>query len=151
MPTELKDDVGEYIRKRANEYGATTGRARRCGWFDAVVGRYTTELNGFTSGILTRLDVLDEMETVKICVAYKVGDKTVDHFPADIDALQNCTPIYEELPGWKSSTTDIRQANRLPGNARKYVKRLEKLIGCPFHIISIGPRREQSIVIKNVI
>ena len=151
MPTELKDDVGEYIRQHAHEYGATTGRARRCGWFDAVVGRYTTELNGFTSGILTRLDVLDEMENVKICVAYKVGDKTVEHFPADVEALDHCTPIYEELPGWKTSTTDMREARKLPANARKYVKRLEELIGCPFHIISIGPRREQSIVIKNVI
>jgi adenylosuccinate synthase len=151
MPTELKDDVGEYIRQHAHEYGATTGRARRCGWFDAVVGRYTTELNGFTSGILTRLDVLDEMENVKICVAYKVGDKTVEHFPADVEALDHCTPIYEELPGWKTSTTDMREAKKLPANARKYVKRLEELIGCPFHIISIGPRREQSIVIKNVI
>ena len=151
MPTELKDDVGEYIRQHAHEYGATTGRARRCGWFDAVVGRYTTELNGFTSGILTRLDVLDEMENVKICVAYKVGDKTVEHFPADVEALDHCTPIYEELPGWKTSTTDMREARKLPANARKYIKRLEELIGCPFHIISIGPRREQSIVIKNVI
>ncbi len=151
MPTELKDDVGEYIRQHAHEYGATTGRARRCGWFDAVVGRYTTELNGFTSGILTRLDVLDEMENVKICVAYKVGDKTVEHFPADVEALDHCTPIYEELPGWKTSTTDMREAKKLPANARKYIKRLEELIGCPFHIISIGPRREQSIVIKNVI
>ncbi|MGA2367094.1 MAG: adenylosuccinate synthase [Dehalococcoidia bacterium] len=151
MPTELKDEVGEYIRQHAHEYGATTGRARRCGWFDAVVGRYTTELNGFTCGILTRLDVLDEMETVKICVAYKVGDKTVDRFPADVEALDHCTPLYEELPGWKTSTTDLREAKKLPANARKYVKRLEELIGCPFHIISIGPRREQSIVIKNVI
>jgi adenylosuccinate synthase len=151
MPTELKDEVGEYIRQHAHEYGATTGRPRRCGWFDAVVGRYTTELNGFTSGILTRLDVLDEMDTVKICVAYKVGEKTVDRFPADVEALDHCTPIYEELPGWKTSTTEMREAKKLPANARKYIKRLEELIGCPFHIISIGPRREQSIVIKNVI
>jgi adenylosuccinate synthase len=151
MPTELKDEVGEYIRQHAHEYGATTGRARRCGWFDAVVGRYSTELNGFTSGILTRLDVLDEMDSVKICVAYKVGDKVVDRFPADVEALENCTPVYEELPGWKASTSDVRDAKKLPLNARKYVKRLEELIGCPFHIISIGPRREQSIVIKKVI
>ena len=151
MPTELKDEVGEYIRQHAHEYGATTGRARRCGWFDAVVGRYSTELNGFTSGILTRLDVLDEMDAIKICVAYQMGDKIVDRFPADVEALENCTPIYEELPGWKASTTDIRDAKKLPLNARKYVKRIEDLIRCPFHIISIGPRREQSIIIKNVI
>jgi adenylosuccinate synthase len=151
MPTELKDEVGEYIRQHAHEYGATTGRARRCGWFDAVVGRYSTELNGFTSGILTRLDVLDEMDAIKICVAYQMGDKIVDRFPADVEALENCTPVYEELPGWKASTTDIRDAKKLPLNARKYVKRIEDLIRCQFHIISIGPRREQSIIIKNVI
>ncbi|MGD0857149.1 MAG: adenylosuccinate synthase [Dehalococcoidia bacterium] len=151
MPTELKDEVGEYIRQHAHEYGATTGRARRCGWFDAVVGRYSTELNGFTSGILTRLDVLDEMDAVKICVAYQMGGKTVDRFPADVEALENCTPVYEELPGWKAPTTDIRNAKKLPANARKYVKRIEDLIRCPFHIISIGPHREQSIVIKNII
>ena len=151
MPTELKDDTGEYIRQRAHEYGATTGRARRCGWFDAVVGRYSSELNGFTSGILTRLDVLDEMETVKVCVAYKIGNEIVDRFPADVEALENCIPVYEELPGWKTTTSDIRNVNKLPANARKYIKRLEELIRCPFHIISIGPRRDQSIVIKNII
>ena len=151
MPTELKDKVGEYIRERAHEYGATTGRARRCGWFDAVVGRYSTELNGFTSGILTRLDVLDEMETVKVCVGYQIGSRTVDRFPADVEALEGCQPIYEELPGWKSPTSDIRDAKKLPGNAMRYVKKLESLIGCPFHIISIGPRREQSITVKKII
>jgi len=151
MPTELKDEVGEYIRQRAHEYGTTTGRARRCGWFDAVVGRYSTNLNGFTSGILTRLDVLDEMDTVKICVGYKIGGKTVDHFPADAAALESCIPVYEELPGWKAGTSNARKARELPRNARRYVRRLEELIGCRFHVISIGPRREQSIVIKNVI
>jgi len=151
MPTELKDKVGEYIRQRAHEFGSTTGRPRRCGWFDAVVGRYSTDLNGFTSGILTRLDVLDEMDTVKICVAYKVGEKVIDRFPADINALENCQPVYEELPGWKVSTSDARDIKKLPSNARKYIKRLEELIRCSFHIISIGPRRDQSIVVKNVI
>ena len=151
LPTELKDEVGEYIRQRAHEYGATTGRPRRCGWFDAVVGRYSTQLNGFTSGILTRLDVLDEMETVQICVGYRIGNKTVDHFPADVLALEKCTPVYEELPGWKVNTSDARKTRELPRNARKYIRRLEELIGCRFHIISIGPRRDQSIVIKNVI
>jgi adenylosuccinate synthase len=151
LPTELKDEVGEYIRQRAHEYGATTGRPRRCGWFDAVVGRYSTQLNGFTSGILTRLDVLDEMETVKVCVGYRIGNKTVEHFPADVLALEKCTPVYEELPVWKVNTSDARKAGELPVNARKYIRRLEDLIGCRFHIISIGPRRDQSIVIKNVI
>jgi adenylosuccinate synthase len=151
MPTELKDEVGEYIRQRAHEYGTTTGRARRCGWFDAVVGRYSTNLNGFTSGILTRLDVLDEMDTVKICIGYKIGGRTVDRFPADAAALESCIPVYEELPGWKVNTSDARKAGQLPRNARRYIRRLEELIGCPFHVISIGPRREQSIIRKKVI
>jgi adenylosuccinate synthase len=151
MPTELNDDIGEYIRQRAHEYGATTGRARRCGWFDAVVGRYSTDLNGFTSGILTRLDVLDEMETVKICVAYQIGGNAVDRFPADAEALAHCTPVYEELPGWKTSTTEARSIKDLPANARKYIRRLEELIDCPFHVISIGPRRDQSIVVEKII
>ncbi|MBN1690487.1 MAG: adenylosuccinate synthase [Dehalococcoidia bacterium] len=151
MPTELKDKVGEYIRQRAHEYGTTTGRARRCGWFDAVVGRYSTNLNGFTSGILTRLDVLDEMDAVKICIGYKIGGKTVEHFPADAAALDSCTPVYEELPGWKTCTSGARKAGDLPRNARRYIRRLEELIGCRFHVISIGPRRDQSIVIKNII
>lgn len=151
MPTELNDATGEYIRQRAHEYGATTGRPRRCGWFDAIVGRYSSELNGFTSGILTRLDVLDEMETVKICTAYKVGDKIVDRFPADINYLTKCQPVYEELPGWEMKTSDIREFKQLPLNARRYIRRIEELIGCSFHIISIGPRRDQSITIKQII
>ena len=151
MPTELKDSVGEYIRERAHEYGSTTGRARRCGWFDAVVGCYSTNLNGFTSGILTRLDVLDELETVKICVGYKVGNKTVDRFPANITTLESCQPVYEEFPGWKAPTSDIREFKKLPPNAVRYVRRIEQLIGCRFDIISIGPRREQNITIQKII
>lgn len=150
MPTELTNEIGEYIRQRAHEFGATTGRPRRCGWFDAVVGRYSTDLNGFTSGILTRLDVLDEMDTVKICVAYRSGGKAIDRFPADIKVLENCQPIYEEMPGWKTNTSNARNIKSLPANARKYIKRLEELIRCPFHVISIGPRRDQSIILKNM-
>ncbi|MDD5311660.1 MAG: adenylosuccinate synthase [Dehalococcoidia bacterium] len=151
MPTELTDAVGEYIRQHAHEYGATTGRARRCGWFDAVVGRYTTQLNGFTSAILTRLDVLDEMDTVKICIAYKENSSVIDRFPADVNSLDRCEPVYEELPGWKATTSDIRDFKKLPVNARKYIRRIEELIECSFHIISIGPRRDQSIIIKRII
>jgi adenylosuccinate synthase len=151
MPTELNDETGEYIRNRAHEYGATTGRARRCGWFDAVVGRYSTNLNGFSSGILTRLDVLDEMETVKICTAYNVDGRTINAFPADINMLARCQPVYEEMPGWMSDTGNIRDFKKLPDRAQKYIKRLAELTGCPFHIISIGPRRDQSIIIKQVI
>jgi len=145
MPTELKDDIGEAIRECGHEYGTTTGRPRRCGWFDAVAARLSTRINGFTTVAITRLDVLDAMPQLKICVGYKLDGQTIDNFPANIAALERCQPVYEELPGWETSTADVRQFDRLPPQARQYVTRLEELIGCPASIISVGMRREQTI------
>ena len=145
MPTELNDETGNYIRELAHEYGTTTGRPRRCGWFDAVAARFSTQVNGFTSAIITRLDVLDVLPQMKICVAYKLDGKTIDYFPATISALERCEPVYEELPGWQSPIGDIRQFDQLPLHARQYVTRLEELISCPASIISVGMRREQPI------
>ncbi len=146
MPTELKDETGDFIRKRAHEYGTTTGRPRRCGWFDAVAARYSTRINGFTGAAITRLDVLDTLPRLKICVAYKLDDKTIDYFPSSITALDRCQPIYEELPGWQSPITDIRQYDQLPLKARQYVARLEELASCPANLISVGAKREQTII-----
>ena len=146
MPTELKDETGDSIRQRAHEYGTTTGRPRRCGWFDAVAARYSTRINGFTGAAITRLDVLDTLPHLKICVAYKLDDKTIDYFPSSINALDRCQPIYEELPGWQSPITDIRQYDQLPLKARQYVARLEELASCPVNLISVGARREQTII-----
>ena len=148
MPTELSNTLGETIRQRAWEFGATTGRARRCGWFDAVAGRFSSLVNGFTSAVLTRLDVLDILPTVNICVAYRAGNRTVDAFPSDPEFLAHCEPVYEEMPGWLTDTSHARSYDALPEKARAYVKRLEQLICCPIDIISIGPRREETIVVR---
>ncbi|MDO8568067.1 MAG: adenylosuccinate synthase [Dehalococcoidales bacterium] len=145
MPTELLDETGNQIRERAHEYGTTTGRPRRCGWFDAVAGRFSNQINGFTSVALTRLDVLDMLPKIKICTGYKLDGKVINHFPASIAALERLTPVYEEVEGWLSSTSAIRQYAELPRAARQYITRLEELIGCPVSLISIGAKRDESI------
>jgi adenylosuccinate synthase len=145
LPTELKDETGDLIRERAHEYGTTTGRPRRCGWFDAVAGRFSTRINGFTGAAITRLDVLDTLPRLKICVGYQVDGKTIDYFPGNVAILERCQPVYEELPGWQSPTSDIRDYGKLPAQAKQYVSRLEELISCPANIISVGAEREQTI------
>lgn len=145
LPTELKDKTGDLIRERAHEYGTTTGRPRRCGWFDAVAGRFSTRINGFTGAAITRLDVLDTLPRLKICVGYQLDGKTIDYFPGNVAILERCQPVYEELPGWQASTSDIRDYEKLPAQAKQYVARLEELISCPVNIISVGAEREQTI------
>ncbi len=145
MPTELKDEIGDLIREQAHEYGTTTGRPRRCGWFDAVVARFSTRVNGFTGAALTRLDVLGVLPRLKICVGYKLDGETIDYFPGNIAALERCQPIYEELPGWQCPISHIRDYEQLPVEAQKYVSRLEELSACPVNIISVGPERGQTI------
>ncbi len=145
MPSEIKGDIGERLRDLAQEFGATTGRPRRCGWFDAVAARHSSRVIGFTGAIVTRLDILDAFASIKICTAYRLGGKTIDYFPADISELERCQPVYEELPGWTTPTSDIREYARLPLQARRYLKRLEGICGCPVRIISVGPAREQTI------
>ncbi len=151
MPTELKDEIGEHIRNEAHEYGATTGRPRRCGWFDAVAGRFSVELNGFNSIVLTRLDILGSLPTIEICTGYKLGDEILDRYPISVATLEKCQPVYEQLPGWQTSISDIRDIKQLPQQARQYVRRLEQLLSCPIDIISVGPRREQTIVARPII
>jgi adenylosuccinate synthase len=150
MPTELKDETGDSIRERAHEYGTTTGRPRRCGWFDGVAGRFSTRVNGYTGAIITRLDVLDTLPSVKLCVGYELDGRKIDAFPASAAVLERCRPVYEELPGWQAPISDIRDFDRLPPEARRYLKRLEELIACPISIVSVGMRREQTIVKKPV-
>ena len=145
MPTELKDETGNLIRERAHEYGTTTGRPRRCGWFDAVAARFSTRVNGFTGAAITRLDILDIMPRLKICVGYEMDGQGIDYFPASVAVLARCKPVYEELAGWETSTADIRQFSKLPAKARQYVKRLEELIGCPVNLVCVGPERGQTI------
>jgi adenylosuccinate synthase len=151
MPTELEDKTGESIRQIAHEYGATTGRPRRCGWFDAVAARFSTCINGFSGVALTRLDVLDTFASIKVCTGYKVNGDIIDQFPSSSAVLQRCRPIYEELPGWQSPTTHLRHFEDLPPLARSYIKRLEELIACPVSLVSVGPRREQTIIVRPIL
>ncbi|MFC1941097.1 adenylosuccinate synthase [Chloroflexota bacterium] len=150
MPTERKDETGDLIREQAHEYGTTTGRPRRCGWFDAVAARFSTRINGFTGAAITRLDILDTLPSLKICVAYKLDGKTIDYFPSSIAALEKCQPIYEELPGWQIPITDIREFEQLPPQARQYITRLEELISCPVSLISVGSAREETIEVRPI-
>jgi adenylosuccinate synthase len=145
MPTELKDETGDLIRERAHEYGTTTGRPRRCGWFDAVVARFSNQINGFTGVAITRLDILDVFPRLKICVGYKLDGRTIDYFPANVAAVERCQPIYEEVAGWQTPTSHIREYEQLPLEARQYIARLEELISCPVNLISVGQAREQTI------
>ena len=145
MPTELTDETGNLIREQGHEYGTTTGRPRRCGWFDAIAAKFSTRINGFTRAAITRLDVLDTLPSLKICAGYKLDEHTIDYFPANVAALDRCQPIYEELPGWQVPISDIRQYDQLPIQARQYLARLEELISCPISLISVGMRREQTI------
>ena len=146
MPTELKDEIGDSIREMGHEYGTTTGRPRRCGWFDGVAARFSTSINSFTTTAITRLDVLDTLPQLKICTGYNLDGATITHFPASITALERCQPIYEEVPGWQVPINDIRQFEQLPAEARHYIMRLEEIISCPVSIISVGMRREQTII-----
>jgi adenylosuccinate synthase len=145
MPTELKDETGDLIRERAHEYGTTTGRPRRCGWFDAVAARLSTRINGFTGAAITRLDILDTLPYLKVCVGYKLDGQTIDYFPGNIATLDKCQPIYEELPGWQAPISHIREYEQLPAEARQYLARLEELTSCPINLLSVGAGREQTI------
>jgi adenylosuccinate synthase len=131
FPTELLDEIGHHIREKAVEYGTTTGRPRRCGWFDAVLGRYSSMINGYTSVALTRLDVLDDLDTLKICTGYRLNGSVLTEPPASAAALAKCQPVYEELPGWLTSTREARSFEDLPPQARQYVERIQELISAP--------------------
>jgi len=150
FPTELLDECGSLIRERAHEYGTTTGRPRRCGWFDGVAARFSSEINGLTSAAITRFDILDNFPTIKVCTAYKVGRTTYHRPPANPALLEKCQPVYEELPGWQCPTSDIRSLKKLPPQAQAYVKKLEELIGCPVSLVSVGPSREQTIMVRPI-
>ncbi|MBI2860687.1 MAG: adenylosuccinate synthase [Chloroflexi bacterium] len=145
MPTELKNEMGQAIRELGHEYGTTTGRPRRCGWFDGVAARFSTRINGFTSAAITRLDVLDTLPSLKICIAYRLDGQIIEHFPASATDLERCEPVYEEFPGWQTPISDIRRYDRLPVAARRYMARLEEIINCPVSLVSVGTRREETI------
>ncbi len=145
FPTELFDESGQILGERGHEFGATTGRERRCGWFDAVAVRRACLLNGVTGMCLTKLDVMDTLESIDICVAYELDGKRLDHMPIGADDLARCVPVYETMPGWQSKTEGETDWNKLPPNAVAYVQRLEELVGYPAHIVSTGPERSENI------
>lgn len=147
FPTELNDSVGEYMREKGQEYGATTGRPRRCGWFDAVLARHSVRVNGVNHFILTKLDCLENIERIKICVAYKHKGKILKEFPASRIIQKECEPVYEEMPGFTESIRGITNFKKLPKTAQGYVKRLEQLIGAPIDLISLGRKREETITV----
>lgn len=148
FPTELFDDVGEVLGERGNEFGATTGRQRRCGWFDAVAVRRAAILNGVTGLCLTKLDVMDTLENIGICVAYELDGQQIDHPPIGADEFDRCTPIYEFMPGWQSDTEGATTMSELPVAAQNYIMRLEELTGVPVHLVSTGRERNENIVIQ---
>lgn len=143
MPTELGDETGELIRARGAEFGTTTGRPRRCGWFDAVGGLHAAQVNGFTSIAITKLDVLDELPEIRICTAYRLDGRQIDFVPADPDDLARCEPVYETHPGWLTSTSEARSPQDLPERASRYLARLEELLGVKVDIISVGAKRSE--------
>ncbi len=145
FPTELTGGAGEHFQKVGQEFGATTGRPRRCGWFDGVIARYSVRINGLTSLAITKLDVLDDLEKINICTGYRHDDLVLGDFPSDTEILGTCEPIFETLPGWKSPTSHIKDFHSLPENAQKYLKRIEQIAGIPVEIISVGAGREDTI------
>ena len=148
MPTELLDETGERMRKVGHEFGTTTGRPRRCGWFDAVAGRYVARINGLDSFAVMKLDVLDGFETIKICTGYRAEGQVFDSMPANLDDMKLCEPVYEEWPGWMAPTTHATRWDDLPENARRYLRRLEELLETPLAIVSVGASRGDTIEVS---
>ncbi|HEX8421946.1 MAG TPA: adenylosuccinate synthase [Pyrinomonadaceae bacterium] len=152
FPTEMLEgeaELGQLIRERGREYGASTGRPRRCGWFDAFATRYAAEINGFTSVALTKLDVLDALDEIKVCTGYRLDGRAVESFPAVSQDLRRVEPVYETLPGWNTSTEGITEMEKLPANARAYVEFLSREIGVEIGLVSTGPERAQTIIVKD--
>ena len=149
FPTELFDEVGAGLAQRGNEFGSVTGRPRRCGWFDAAALKRSIQINGITGMCITKLDVMDGIEEIKICTGYEFEGKTIDILPFGADAVAKCKPIYETLPGWKESTFGVKEYGALPENAKRYLKRIEEVCGAPIAIISTGPDRDETILLQH--
>lgn len=149
FPTELKDEIGDHLQDKGVEYGATTGRRRRCGWYDAVSAKHSVRLNGLSGLIITKLDVLSGLKTIKICTSYEIDGVDTDDFPADVSILDRAIPKYIELPGWDEEIGNVRDLKKLPENAIRYIEKIEEILGIPAVMISVGPDREEIITIKH--
>jgi len=147
--TELTDEIGQQLAKNGNEFGSVTGRPRRCGWFDAVLLKRSAQVNSLSSLALMKLDILDAFDTLRICTAYRYNGELLTLPPSDTEVFAECEPVYEDLPGWKSSTYGITEWEKLPENAQKYLKRIEALVGVPIDLVSTGPGREDTIVVRH--
>jgi len=150
FPTELFDEIGDKIQKTGAEFGATTGRKRRCGWLDMVVLKNAARLNSLTGLAITKLDVLDDLDELKICVGYEYQGQTMTHFPPEIHVLEKCTPVYETMPGWKETTSTVKEYDQLPEKAKAYLDRIIELSGVPIKIVSVGPGREATIIKESI-
>jgi len=150
FPTELQDEIGEWLTDKGYEFGTTTGRRRRCGWLDAVALKRAAQINSFTGLCITKLDVLDGLKTVKMCTGYRLNNKIIDYFPVDAETFSQCEPVYEEFEGWQENTACLRNKNELPDNAKKYLKRLEMFVQVPIDMVSTGREREDIIVVNSV-
>ena len=149
FPTELLEDTGEQLRQRGAEFGSVTGRPRRCGWFDAAALQRSVQLNGLTGLCITKLDVLDGLPTIRLCTGYRYEGRAVDILPFGADAVGRCEPVYQDFPGWKESTFGVREWSELPAVARNYLSRLSELAGVPIDLVSTGPERDQTIVLRH--
>lgn len=149
FPTELNDEMGERLRAAGKEFGATTGRPRRTGWLDIIALREAVRINGLTGIALTKMDVLSELETIKVCTAYRHGEEIIEEFPQDLDVLKACTPVYEEISGWQSDISNLQSYSDLPAQVRDYVDKIESWTNCPVVLVSVGPRRDQTLQRSN--
>ncbi len=150
FPTELLNETGEWIRQKGHEYGVTTGRSRRCGWLDLVIVKTAARVSGLTSLAVTKIDTLAGLEKIKVCVGYKFEGKVIDYFPASLEDLAKCEPIYEEFEGWSDEVANARSYDELPENAKKYLQRIEEFTETPISIVSVGPKRDQTMRVKEI-
>lgn len=150
FPTELNDSTGEWIREKGGEFGVTTGRARRCGWLDLVILKTSARVSGLTNLVVTKIDTLAGLDKIKVCVGYKFENKVIDYFPASLEDLGQCEPVYEEFAGWGEEVADARSYEELPENAKIYLKRIEEFTGVEVSIVSVGPKRDQTIVVHQI-
>ncbi|ENZ00210.1 adenylosuccinate synthase [Clostridium thermobutyricum] len=150
FPTELLDETGDWIREKGHEYGVTTGRSRRCGWLDLVILKTTVRVSGLTSLAVTKIDTLAGLDKIKVCVGYEFNGEVIDYFPASLEDLAECKPVYEEFDGWDESVADARSYEELPENAKKYIERIEEFTGTRISIVSVGPKRDQTMRVKEL-
>ncbi|KJU87569.1 adenylosuccinate synthetase [Candidatus Magnetobacterium bavaricum] len=149
FPTELEDATGEMLREHGGEYGATTGRARRCGWLDLIVLKHAVRVNGLTGLVITKLDVLDGLDGVSVCVGYRYGGKVLTEFPKEMTILEQCQPVYEQFDGWRG-TAGVRDFQKLPDNAKAYLKMIEERLNVPIVIVSTGQDRDDTVFLKDL-